>query len=187
MTRLAPTFARGLAAALLLAGSSQTLACTKITTVALEEPIQIQAQPPAPPLADLPAVPQPAPPPPRVTLDGDLVRLDEALTFDAEGKLASEHQDILAELGKWLAEHPEVVELTVEVQSGGEGSRRTQQKRSKAMATQIVDALVGQGVAAERLVAGGLGKSDDEQIHVTLRISKRAAQSEAVVPVEGEG
>lgn len=162
-------------------------ACTsKITTISSESPIRIQAQPPAPPLAELPAVPQPAPPR-RVNLDGDLLVLDEPLTFDANEQLSGEHADILAEIASWLAEHPEIVELTVEAHSIGKGSRRTHEKRSNALATQIVEALVGQGVAGERLVAASVGASPDDQRHVALRVSKRAADDEAtIVPVEFE-
>lgn len=169
MTRLASTLAR----ALPVLGLLPSLACSSVTIVTAEAPMQIQAQPPAPPLPNLPPVPQP-PPPPRVTLDGDLLVLDEALTFDETDRLASEHQDIIAELAKWLATHDEVLELTIEAQSIGEGQKRVQQKRSKALAQQLVDALVAEGIAAERVIAVGLGKSPDEQRHVTLRISKRA-------------
>ncbi|PRQ03676.1 OmpA family protein [Enhygromyxa salina] len=166
MTRLAPTI-------LLLAGLAQAVACSRVTTVAPEEPIQIQARPPAAPRPGLPAVPQP-PPPSRVTASGDLLSLDEALTFDEEGELSSEHQDILAELARWLATNTEVVELTVEVHSIGAGSRRAHTKRSQALATQIVDALVAAGVDAERLVAASVGASEDGQRDVVLRITARA-------------
>lgn len=165
-TRLATTW-------LLLAAVSSTLGCSKITMVTAEAPIAISAQPPAPPLPDLPTVPQP-PPPPRVTLEGDLLALDEALTFDEAGKLSSEHQDILAELAAWLAAHGEVRVLSVEVQSPGPGSRRAQDKRNKALATQIVDALVAEGIDAERLLAASAGKSEDGQLHIVLRITERA-------------
>jgi hypothetical protein len=174
-TRLLSTFAPGLAAVLLMVSVSSTLACSKITKVTAEAPIAISAQPPAPPLPDLPAVPQP-PPPARVTLDGDLLTLDEALSFDEAGKLSSEHEDILAELAKWLATHGEVRVLNVEVQSVGEGSRRTQDKRNKALAKQIIDALVAEGIDVERLLAVSAGKSEDAQIHVVLRISKRGEE-----------
>jgi hypothetical protein len=178
-TRLIP----GLAAVLLLASVSSTLACSKVTKVTAEAPISISAQPPAPPLPDLPAVPQP-PPPPRVTLEGDLLALDEALTFDDAGKLSRQHQDILAELATWLASHAEVLVLSVEVQSAGEGSKRTQDKRNKALATQIVDALVAEGIDAERLLAASAGKSEDGLMHVVLRITERAESAAVEVSVE---
>ncbi|WP_181234564.1 OmpA family protein [Enhygromyxa salina] len=177
MTRFASIHARALAAVFILAGCTQTLACNEVTMVTSESPIQIQAQPPAPPLPNLPAVPQP-PVPPRVTLEGDLLGLDEALSFDAAGVLSSEHQDILGELANWLEAHPEVLELTVEVHSIGEGSRRAHKKRSNGLATQIVDALVAQGVASERLIAASVGASPDGQRSVALRISKRAEAQE---------
>lgn len=183
MTHLASALDRGLLATLLLAGVSQTFACNKVTMVASETPIQIQAQPPAPPLADLPAIPQP-PPPPRVILEGELLVLDEALTFGADEKLSSEHEDILAELAKWLAQHEAVV-LTVEVHSIGEGSRRAHAKRSKALAQQIVDALVNEGIASERLVAAGMGASADGQRSVALRVSTPAEEGDAMIlPVQ---
>ncbi len=159
---------------LLLALGSQMVACKQVTTVSSDSPIQISAQPPAPPLAELPTVPQP-PPPRRVILEGDLLTLDEPLTFDDEGKLAAEHEDIIAEIAKWLAENSDVVELTVEVQSVGTGSKRTLKKRSKALATQIVDALVGEGIEAERLLAGAVGASPDGARNVTLRVRKTEA------------
>lgn len=172
-TRPAISFASRLAAVLLMVSTSSTLACSKVTMVTAEAPISITAQPPANPLPDLPAVPQP-PPPPRVTLEGDLLALDEALTFDAAGKLSTEHQDILAQLATWLAKHPEVMVLSVEVQGIGEGSRRTQDKRNKALAQQVVDALVAEGIDAARLQAVSAGKSEDGQLHVVLRITERA-------------
>jgi outer membrane protein OmpA-like peptidoglycan-associated protein len=184
MTRLALLFARGLGIALFLSGVSQAFACNnKVTTISSETPIQVQAQPPAPPLPELPAVPQP-PPPPRVILEGDRLVLDEALTFGADEQLSSEHADIIAELAKWLAQHEDVLELTVEVHSIGEGSRRVQQKRSKALAMQIVDALVREGIASERLVAGSVGASPDGQQHVALRVSKRAEATEMTIVPE---
>ncbi|MFO7561448.1 MAG: hypothetical protein R6X02_02295 [Enhygromyxa sp.] len=171
MPRLALLFVCGFAAPLVLG------ACTKVTRVSSASPIQVQAQPPAPPLADLPPVPQP-PPPRRVILEGDLLVLDEALTFGDDEQLSGEHQDILAEVAAWLAEHPEVLELSVEVHSVGQTSRRKQLERSRALATQIVDALVGQGVASERLLAASVGGSPDDQRHVALRVSKRSEVEE---------
>jgi outer membrane protein OmpA-like peptidoglycan-associated protein len=175
MTRLARNHARSFAALLLLAGSSQTVACAKITTVSSESPISIQARPPAAPLAALASVPQPAPPA-RVVLDGDRLTIDEPLGFDAEAKLVlAEHEDILAEIAKWLAANPDVVELTIECPGSAEGSKRTQQKRSKALASQVVDALVAEGIAAERLVAASIPGSADPatQMQVSLRVSQR--------------
>lgn len=185
MTRLLSTLVRSLSCALIVLACASALACAKVTTVSPDMAITIQARPPAPPLPGLPPVDQP-PPPPRVTLEGELVTLDEALSFDAEGQLAKqEHADILAELAAWMAEHDEVLVLSVEVSSIGEGSRRAHKKRSQALATQIVEALVEQGVAAERLVAAAVGESEDGQRQVTLRVSERA-QAEAAGEDGGE-
>jgi hypothetical protein len=151
-------------------------ACTKVTTVASESPLQVEARPPAPPLPDLPAVAQPAPPQ-RVTVEYDRLVLDEPLSFDASDRLG-EHQEILAEVGKWLARHPEVLELTVEVHGLAKSSRRKHVERSKALAKQVVDALVQAGVERERLVAGSIGVTPEGPLEVVLRISKRAEDQE---------
>jgi hypothetical protein len=182
MTRVAQTFARGLAVLLLSTGLSGALACSKLTTITAAAPIVVEARPPAPPLPDLPPVPQP-PPPPRVTIDADVLQLDEALTFDEAGKLSTDHQDILTELARWLATHEDVLELRIEVQSGGEGSRRARDKRNLASAKQIVDALVAEGIDAARLLPVSVGKSEDGLLHLVLRVSKRA---EAGVTIEVE-
>jgi hypothetical protein len=171
----AQTFARGLRVLLLLAGLSPALACSSVTMITAVAPIAIQAQPPAPPLPDLPAVPQP-PPPPRVTVQEDLLQLDEALGFDEAAKLSAEHSDILTEVARWLAAHEDVLELSVEVQSGGEGSRRARDKRNLAMAKQIVDALLAEGIDAARLLPVSAGKSEDGLTHVALHISKRTEE-----------
>jgi outer membrane protein OmpA-like peptidoglycan-associated protein len=155
---------------LILLGLSQIAACTKVTMVTSETPIHVQAKPPAPPLPDWPPIPQP-PPPPRVIVEDEILVLDEPLTFGDDDKLAAGHEDILAEVATWLANNPDVL-LTVEVHSIGKGSRRTHEKRSKALATQIVDALVGEGIEVERLVAASVGASEDGQRHVALRVSK---------------
>jgi outer membrane protein OmpA-like peptidoglycan-associated protein len=177
MTRLASIVVRGSIharvrlAALALLAAAPALACAKVTAIPTDAPISISAKTPARPLADLPPVPQP-PLPPRVVLDGGIVTLDEALSFDAEGKLAAEHDDIIAELAAWLAAHDEVFELAVEASSSGAGSKRVHAKRSTALAQTVVDALRREGVDPDRLVAVGLGKADDDQPRVTLRVTE---------------
>ncbi|NVB40784.1 hypothetical protein G6O69_23290 [Pseudenhygromyxa sp. WMMC2535] len=183
MTRLAST----LASVAVAAGLSQAMACKAVTTVHPDMPIEVQAKPPAPPLPNLPPLPQPPPPPPRVVLAGDVLTLDEALSFDEAGTLSSEHDDILAEVAAWLGEHGEVLELRVEAWSVGKGSRRAQQKRGDALAKQVVDALVAKGVASERLVAKGVGKSEDEQRHVLLRVTNPAPAPNASTSAEAGG
>jgi hypothetical protein len=171
MTRIDLPLVCGFAAVVLSLG-----ACTKVTTVSSESPLQVQARPPAPPLPDLPAVPQPAPPQ-RVVLEYDRLVLDEPLTFDGADRLG-EHQEILAEVAKWLAKHPEVLELTVEVHSLAKSSRRKHVERSKALATQVVDALARAGVERERLVAGSIGVTPEGPLQVLLRVSKRAGDQD---------
>ncbi len=181
-TRTATSLARARAALLILVGAGQALACSKVTTVPPPEfPMTVSAKPPAPPRPEWPTVPQP-PPPRRVILDGELLTLDEALSFDERGQLAAEHADIVAELAKWLAEHGEIIELQIEVSVAGEGSKRTRTKRAKALAAQVVAALVGHGVAAERLVATTVEPSGEDQALVVLR----AKQAEAAVGFEIE-
>ncbi|MFV8756636.1 OmpA family protein [Nannocystaceae bacterium ST9] len=183
-----PTPSPAFAALLLVACVSPSLACSSITKVEAESPIEIQARPPAPPLPEIAAVEQPPPPAPRVVVEGDRLALDEAIGFDEQGAIAADHADILAEIATWLDANPDVLELAVEVHASGEGSRRAQQKRSKAMADRVVAALVERGVAADRLVATGLGKSEDGQPRVTLRIRERAVATvvEAVVEEKPE-
>lgn len=175
MSSLVAPLARAPRLAVLVLGLSSTLACASVTAVQPEFSIQIQAKPPGPPPADLPAVPQP-PPPPRVTLEGELLTLDEALSFDDEGQLRLDaHGDIIAELAKFLARHEEILQLSVEVSSVGKGSRRAHKKRSQALAQAIVDALLAQGIDQGRLVAASVGESDDDQRHVVLRVSETAS------------
>ena len=175
MTRLARLPVCAVWAALTICASASTLGgCAKVTTIESEYPIQISARPPAPPLPDLPSVARP-PPPPRVTIEGELLSLDEALTFDDEGQLAvAQHDDILGEVATWLEKNADVTALSVEVHSVGEGSKRTHKKRSQALAAQIVDALVERGVDASRLVAASVGKSEEGTRDVVLRVSERA-------------
>jgi hypothetical protein len=77
-----------------------------------------------------------------------------------------------------------VLVLSVEVQSAGVGSKRARDKRNKALAAQIVDALVAEGIDAERLLAVSAGKSADGQLHVVLRIIERAEPAAAEISVE---
>ncbi|EDM77205.1 hypothetical protein PPSIR1_26688 [Plesiocystis pacifica SIR-1] len=177
MTRLASSLSRGLAVLSLVAGLSQALACSTVVEVKPEFPIDVSAKPPAKPIADLPAVPQP--PPPRVRLEGTTtVWVDEALTFTEDGVLSPEHADIIEALAKWLAKHPEVTTLRVEAQSIGSGSKRAHKKRSAGLAQQIVDQLTTEGIEAGRLEAVGAGRSEDEARHVTLSVELAAATPE---------
>jgi len=181
MDRLTPSQLRGSAlAALILAPS---LACARVTPVEPELPIQVQAKPPAPPLADLPPVDQP-PPPARVTLEDEVLVLDETLTFDDEGQLASGHEDILDEVAKWLDQNGEVTELSVEAYSIGEGNKRAHKKRSEALAEQIVAALSERGVDPDRLALVAAGKSDHDHVHIVLRVSGRAESTGMVIEAQ---
>jgi hypothetical protein len=170
MTQLASSLARGLAAVLLVAG------CSKVTMVSPEAPIEISAKPPALPLPDLPAVEQPPPPPPRVLVEGDQLRLDETIGFDEHDQLSPDHRDILAEVAAWLADKGDVTKLGVEVHESGEGSRRAKKKRAKAMAVQIVEALVQLGVAVDRLEPVVVEAAEDGLPHPTFRIRERAEE-----------
>jgi outer membrane protein OmpA-like peptidoglycan-associated protein len=163
--RTRPYFARGLA----LSSIAAMLACSSVTTVTGTDSIAITAQPPALPLPDLPPIPQP-PPPPWVTLEGDTLVLLEVLGFDESGQLWPAHQTQIAELAAWLAAHAEVAVLSVEVQAAGESSRRKQDKRNKALAQRVVDALIAEGIEAERLRTTSTGTSEDGQVHVMLRV-----------------
>jgi hypothetical protein len=120
-----------------------------------------------------------------VTIENELVVLDEALTFDEAGKLAAEHADIITELAVWLARNEDVSELSIEVSAAGESSRRKQDKRNKALAGEIVAGLVAEGIDTARLLPVSAGKSEDGQVHVVLRVSKRAgAEAEAGFTLE---
>lgn len=153
-------------------------ACARPTLVESSAPLEIQARPPAPPLPELAAIEQPPPPPPRVVVEGELLRLDEAIGFDAEDQLAADNLDIVDALAAWLVGHAEAT-LVVEVAVIGPGSRKALQKRSKALAQRLVDALVERKVAADRLTASGLGKSPDDQVHVVLRVTTSTTTAES--------
>jgi type IV pilus biogenesis protein CpaD/CtpE len=114
----------------------------------------------------------------------ELLRLDEAIGFDEKGKLSADHQDILAEVAAWLAANPDVVQLKVEVHGPIE-NKRVRQKRTKAMAQQVVDALVQSGVATERVVAVEGRAAKDGPVEVSLRVV-RPAEPDVVVEEKPE-
>jgi hypothetical protein len=74
--------------------------------------------------------------------------------------------------------------LGIEAVSVGEGSKRVHAKRSAATAQQVVDALIAEGIAAERLLAIGNGAAPDGVVRVALRVNSRAESDMIMAPVE---
>ncbi|MCW5805178.1 MAG: OmpA family protein [Deltaproteobacteria bacterium] len=124
------------------------------TTVILKEPrpLQISAKVPEQ------EPEKPEEPPPRVEVKEDVVDVKETILFEYSGwGLAKESHDILDEVARVLNAHPELKRLRIEGHTDTQGGVAENLRLSKKRANNVMKYLVGQGVAAGRLVSEGYG------------------------------
>jgi outer membrane protein OmpA-like peptidoglycan-associated protein len=125
-------------------------------TVALDEttPVRIQGERPPPP-------PPPEPePPPRVEVEETRIRVDEKIHFAFdEATIESDSDSLLEEIAQVMTDNPQLTMIKVEGHTDSQGSSDYNQELSERRANAVVERLIENGVAAERLEAVGHGES----------------------------
>ncbi|WP_164876105.1 OmpA family protein [Falsirhodobacter deserti] len=116
------------------------------------EVVQVQPTDAAPATAPAPV---PEPEPERQAQDG-LPRVLEGLAFAAGSASLSGDQPVLAQLLDWLNENPGR-SITLVGHTDASGGREVNVALSQARAGAVRDWLIGQGIAADRLQAEGVG------------------------------
>jgi len=141
-------------------------------TVALNEttPVQIRGERPPPP------PPPPPEPPPRVEVEETRIRVDEKIHFAFdEATIESDSDSLLQEIAQVMTDNPQLVKIKIEGHTDSQGSSAYNQELSTRRANAVMERLVENGVAAERLEAVGHGESrpldssDGEEAHARNR------------------
>ncbi len=125
-------------------------------TVALDEttPVRIQGERPPPP------PPPPPEPPPRVEVEETRIRVDEKIHFAFdEATIESDSDSLLEEIAQVMNDNPQITKIKVEGHTDSQGATEYNQELSERRANAVVERLVENGVAAERLEAVGHGES----------------------------
>jgi len=162
-------------------------------TVALDEttPVRIQGERPPPP----PPPPEPEPPP-RVEVEETRIRVDEKIHFAFdEATIESDSDSLLEEIAQVMTDNPQLTMIKVEGHTDSQGGTDYNQELSERRANAVVERLVENGVAAERLEAVGHGESrpvdssESEEAHarnrrVEFNIMER---DESLRPDDSEG
>jgi len=101
----------------------------------------------------------PKAPPPQVRVTRKAIRITDKIYFDTNAAtiMDTSHR-LLSAVAETLKAHPEVERLRVEGHTDSRSSDSYNMKLSQNRAEAVRDYLVGQGVAAERLEAAGLGE-----------------------------
>ena len=87
-------------------------------------------------------------------------RIDSSVLFDFdEARLKPAGRTLLADLARWLVEHPGAGDLEIGGHCDESGSPAYNQDLSERRARSVMDALVREGVSADRLTARGYGES----------------------------
>ncbi|MBO6934001.1 MAG: OmpA family protein [Deltaproteobacteria bacterium] len=124
-------------------------------TVALNEttPVQIRGERPPPP-------PPPPEPPPRVEVEETRIRVDEKIHFAFdEATIEHDSDSLLQEIAQVMTDNPQLVKIKIEGHTDSQGSTAYNQDLSTRRANAVMERLVENGVAAERLEAVGHGES----------------------------
>lgn len=91
-------------------------------------------------------------------LSGNSIVITQSVLFE-QGKdvILKESSSLLDDVAHVLVDHPELVRVEVQGHTDDSGSGKRNAALSRARAEAVVDALVGRGIAKERLVAKGFG------------------------------
>lgn len=115
----------------------------------VEEPPPVEAPPEPLPIEPL-----------KAELKGDSIELAEKVQFETgSSTLLSASNELLDQVAKILADHPEIIKVRVEGHTDSVGSNSKNQKLSQARAEAVRVYLEGAGIAADRMVAKGFGEA----------------------------
>ncbi len=168
-------------------GAKSTAVCAPVASwslpaVACAAPVVAVVEPePEPPAPE----PEPEPPPPPVEVIADTIELRDTVQFETgEAVLLAASEQLLDEVAKILADHPELLEVSIEGHTDDVGSESSNKKLSKKRAAAVRTYLIGKGIDKKRLVTDGFGEaqpvadntSDDGRFknrRVEFKITKR--------------
>lgn len=95
---------------------------------------------------------------PRVFIKNGLIRILEQPKFDFnKATIKADSDSLLTEVAKVMTDHPEIKRVRVEGHTDNKGAAAYNEKLSQQRADSVIKWLIGHGVAAERLVAKGMG------------------------------
>lgn len=148
-------------AALAGCGATSTKICAPVASwsapaVACAAPVVAEV---APAPAPAPPIDEPAPPPP-VEVVADTIELRDTVQFETgKAVLLPASEQLLDEVATVLADHPELLEVSIEGHTDDVGSGSSNLKLSKKRATAVRTYLVGKGIAKQRLTSTGFGEA----------------------------
>jgi OOP family OmpA-OmpF porin len=121
-------------------------------------PVVVEQEAEEPPPEE-PEEPEPPPPPPPVQIVGDDIQLQDTIQFEpSSAVLLDDSKILLMEVAKVLDEHPEVLKVSIEGHTDGDGGRKRNQKLSEKRAKAVKDFLVSKGIDKRRLTTKGYGE-----------------------------
>lgn len=181
-----------------LAASFAAMGCT--TTALLNEttPVFISGQRPAPPPPEEP--PPPPPPPPRVEVEESRIRVDEKIHFETDRwEIRSDSDGLLQEIARVMNDNPRITRIRIEGHTDNQGSPRYNRGLSDRRANSVLERLVENGVARERLEAQGFGltrpvadndtregRAENRRVEFNI-VDQTGAAAPAPAPEEPEG
>ncbi len=95
---------------------------------------------------------------PVVQIETERISLKDSIHFDtAKDTIKSESNSILDSIATLLRDHPELRKVRVEGHTDNRGTAEYNKDLSRRRARAVVRALVGRGIAADRLLSEGYG------------------------------
>lgn len=137
-------------AALVALTLSMATACTTSAVLHERTPVTVMAALPPPP---------PAPEPPaRVEVEAERIRVDEQIHFELDSaEIRSESDGLLAEIAQVINDNPHVKKVRIEGHTDNQGAAEYNMGLSRRRAQAVLDRLVENGVAPDRLISEGYG------------------------------
>jgi OOP family OmpA-OmpF porin len=158
----------GLGAALVACATPQDkAACFPVASWA---PPVTRCAAPAPPVAIAPPPPEPAkpepppepeqPPPPKAELKEEKIELSETVQFETDSAvLVDRSKQLLDDVARELADHPEVKKVQIEGHTDAVASKRHNMKLSQDRVASVKAYLLSKGVDPKRLTTKAFGET----------------------------
>ena len=126
---------------------------------------QVAIKPPPPPPEPEPVKapepePEPLPPPPKATLVGEKIDLSETVQFETDSAvLVDRSKQLLDDVARELADHPEVKKVQIEGHTDAVASKRHNMKLSQDRVASVKAYLLSKGVEPKRLTTKAFGET----------------------------